>query len=143
MSSLFLMKTPKSQLTPEEPLTKKRLGPTQKDILHPKTRKKPREDSRRGICNITKLHIPWCAFPKLENNDITEVLPKELEIHAPRQAPQAGALAPGRGAPQSTWHGRLVGFDHRNSTLLEEIKTPPLEDTHKVLCTIKSRGKRQ
>lgn len=53
------------------------------------------------------------ATQTLENNDITEVPPKELEIYAPRQAPPAGALALGRGAPQSTWHGRPVGFDHR------------------------------
>lgn len=38
---------------------------------------------------------------------------------------------------------RPVGIDHRNSTILEETKTLPLEDTHKVLCTLRSRKKRQ
>lgn len=41
MSSPHLMKTPKSELTAKQPLTKKTLKHTTKDILHPKTKKEP------------------------------------------------------------------------------------------------------
>ena len=40
------MKTPKSQLTAEQPLTEK-TGAYQKDILHLKIKKKPQQDSSR------------------------------------------------------------------------------------------------
>ena len=42
---------------------------------------------------------------KLENKYITEVLPQEWEFWAPHQAPQAGGLASGGGAP------RAFGFE--------------------------------
>ena len=45
MHLLFITKTPKSQLTAEQPFTKNRknVGTYQKDTLHPKTKKKPQE----------------------------------------------------------------------------------------------------
>ena len=39
--AFHLTRTTKSQLTAEQPLTKKTLEPTKKDTLHPKTKKKP------------------------------------------------------------------------------------------------------
>ena len=40
------MKTSKSQLTATQPLTKKRQESTEKDILHPKTKKNSRDGRR-------------------------------------------------------------------------------------------------
>ena len=79
MSSSLLTKTPQSQLTAEQSLTKKNpLEPTKKDTLHLKTKKKPQSDGRRGAIPIKTNPIPtrWVTH-KLENNYTTEVLPQE------------------------------------------------------------------
>ena len=47
------MKTPESQLTAEQPSTTiQRLELTKRYILHPKTKKKPQRDGRRGQTSI-------------------------------------------------------------------------------------------
>ena len=53
------------------------LEPTKKDILHPKTKKKPHQDSRRGTNAIKSNPKPigWVTH-SLENNYTTEVLPQ-------------------------------------------------------------------
>ena len=78
MSSPLLMKTPQSQLTAEQPTNKKMLEPTKKENLHPKTKKKPQQDGKRGATTIKSNRIPatW-ATHKLENNYTTEDLPQE------------------------------------------------------------------
>ena len=48
LSSPPLTKTPKSELTAEQPLTKKTGTYQKKKILHSKTKKKPQEHGRRG-----------------------------------------------------------------------------------------------
>ena len=80
----LLMKTPKSQLTAKQPLTKKTLEPTKKDTLHPKTKKKPQQDGRRGAIVIKSNPVParW-ANHKLEDNYTTEVIPQEWKFWAP------------------------------------------------------------
>ena len=74
MSSTPLMKTPKSQLTAEQPLTKYHWNlpnryPTYRD-------EEATRDGRWGTITIKSNPIPsgW-ATRKLENNYITEVLP--------------------------------------------------------------------
>ena len=54
------------------------LHPTEKDILHPKTKKKPQGDGRRGeiMVKSNPTHAGWVTH-KLENNYIAEVLPQE------------------------------------------------------------------
>ena len=54
------------------------LEPTNKDILCPKTKKKPQQDGRRSTTAIKANPIPagWVTH-KLENNYIAEVLPQE------------------------------------------------------------------
>ena len=54
------------------------LEATKKDILHPKTKKKPQQDGRRDAIVIKSNPIPigW-ATHKLENNYMAEVLPHE------------------------------------------------------------------
>ena len=78
MSSPLLMETPKSQLTAEQPPTKKCWNLPKKDTLHPKTKNKPQRDSRRGASAIKSkpIHARW-ATHKLENNYTTEVIPQE------------------------------------------------------------------
>ena len=100
VSSPPLTKTPKSQLTAEQPSTKKDWNLPQKDILHPKTKKKPQWDGRRGTLMIKSSPIParWVTH-RLENNHITEVLLQEWEFWAPCQAPQPRGLASGGSAP--------------------------------------------
>ena len=51
MSSPLIMETPKSQLTAEQPSTKKCWNLPKKDTLHPKA-KKPQQDGRRGTITI-------------------------------------------------------------------------------------------
>ena len=56
-------------------IDKRKLEPTKKDTLHPKTERKPQWDGTRGTIVIKSNAIPagW-ATHKLENNYITEVL---------------------------------------------------------------------
>ena len=51
MSSLPLTKTSKSNIPAEQP-SKKKIGTYKKDILHPKAKKKPQGDGRRGTLVI-------------------------------------------------------------------------------------------
>ena len=53
MSTAPLMKTPKSHLTDEHPLTKKTETYQKR---YTKTNKKPQQDGRRHICGIIKSH---------------------------------------------------------------------------------------
>ena len=103
MSSPLLTETPKSQLTAEQPLTKKNAGTYQKRHPISKTKKKPQWDSRRGttVIKSNPIHARW-ATHKLESNCITEVLPQEWEFWAPHQAPQPGGLAMGGGVPKES-----------------------------------------
>ena len=68
LSLTYPMKTPKSQLTAKQPLTEKTR--TYKiDILHPKTKKQPQWDSRRGTFTTESNLIPArLETHKLENN---------------------------------------------------------------------------
>ena len=52
LTSPPLTKTPKSQLTAQQPLTKHDWNGPKKMFLHPKTTKKPQQDGRRGISTI-------------------------------------------------------------------------------------------
>ena len=47
-----LTETPEPQLTTEPPLTKKDLNLPKKIFYHPKTKKKPQQDGRRGTSTI-------------------------------------------------------------------------------------------
>ena len=64
------MKTPKSHLTAEQPLTKK-TRTYQKDLLLPKTKKKPQGDSRRGAFTIQKSklikEVAYVYYPAKKN----------------------------------------------------------------------------
>ena len=95
----------------------KPLEPTKKDILHQKTKKKPQQDSKRGIIVIkSNLTPPGWAIHKLENNYIAEVLPKEWKFCASHQALQPGGLALGGGAPRASscegQRGLIAGIPH-------------------------------
>ena len=92
-----------------------------KDILHPKTNKKPQQNCRRGILEIQSIPIPprWVTH-KLENNYITEILPQEsskphvrlpsLEVQHEEEPPEyfgfEGQQGLTTGAPQD-WGNRL------------------------------------
>ena len=62
-------------------IDRKMLEPTNKDILCPKTKKKPQQDGRRSTTAIKANPIPagWVTH-KLENNYIAEVLPQEWKF---------------------------------------------------------------
>ena len=79
---------------------------------------------------------------KLENNNTKEVLPLLWRLWAPYQASQTGGLAKGLGILR-IWLWRPVGFDHRTATGQRETETPLLEDTNKIWCTPRPRGKMQ
>ena len=74
------------------------LKPTKKNMLHPKTKKKPQQDSRRGTITIKSNLIPAKrVIHKLENNNTKEVLPLLLRFETPRQASQPGDPTKGLG----------------------------------------------
>ena len=118
MSSPLLIKTPKPQLTAEQPsktnqketnkqtttttTTKNTLEPTKKDTLYPKTKEKPQQD-RVKVLSLTSGFTAWESDRR-------------------------------RRRPQRIWLWRPVGFDCWNSTGQEERKTALLEGAHKVPC---------
>ena len=75
LNSPPLTKKPKSQLTAKQPSTKG-LEPSKRDILHPKTEKKPQQDGRKGAFMIQSIPIPcrWVTH-KVENSYTAEVVP--------------------------------------------------------------------
>ena len=76
MCSSLPVTAPKLKLAVEKPSTRGCCNPSKKDTLHPKTKKKPQQDGRRGIVTIKSNPIPArFVTQKLENNDTEEVLP--------------------------------------------------------------------
>ena len=57
------MKTPKSQVTAEQPLTKKHWNLPKKDTLHPKTKRKPQREGRSGAIMINSNPILLRGLP--------------------------------------------------------------------------------
>ena len=68
-------RAPKLQLAVEPSPTGSHWNPPKKDAPCSKTKKKPQQDSRRGIITIKSNPIPagWVNH-RLENNNIKEVL---------------------------------------------------------------------
>ena len=99
----LLTKTPKSQLTAEQPSTKKCWNLPKKATLHPKTKRRPQWDSRRGtiMINSNLVSTRW-ATHKLENNYTRDIIPQEWKFWAQLQAPQPGSLAMGGGVPRES-----------------------------------------
>ena len=127
------METPKSQLTAEPQWqSKQTLKPTKRDNLHPKTRKKPRQDGRRDtiMIKLNLVHTGCMGYTwKI-------VIPRKFShrresSEPPCQASQPGGLATGGVAPKNLLC-RPVRFDHRNFTGLEETETVLLKDAHRV-----------
>ena len=77
-----------------------------KDTLHPRTKEKPQQNSRRGTITIKSNPIPsgWETH-NLENSDMKEVLALLWRFSAPHQAPQPGDAAKGLGMPELGWRG--------------------------------------
>ena len=84
-------------------INRKTLELTKKDTPHPKTKKKPQWDIRRGAITIKSNPITagWMTR-KLENSYTTEVYPLEWRFWAPCQASQPGGLARGGGIPRES-----------------------------------------
>ena len=59
MCSSLPVTAPKLKLAVEKPSTRGCCNPSKKDTLHPKTKKKPQQDGRRGIVTIKSNLIPW------------------------------------------------------------------------------------
>ena len=76
MSSSPPARAPKSQLAVEQPSAGGCWNSAEKDTPHPKTKKKPQRDGRRGTRMIKSNLIPatW-ATHKLENSQTKDVLP--------------------------------------------------------------------
>lgn len=67
MSSLPLIKTLKSQIAAQKPLTKKKNAQTtKKDTLHQKTKNKPQKDGRGNNCDKNKFYIHLTGDPQNE-----------------------------------------------------------------------------
>ena len=64
----------KLQLAVEQPLTRECWNPPKKDTPHPKTKKKPQQDSRRGTIMIKSNPIPagWVT------TDLRTIIPKKF-----------------------------------------------------------------
>ena len=127
LSSLPLMRTPKSQLLNNH-WWKKSTGTYQKRYSTFKDiKKEPQQESSRGTPSTQSNPISagWvtCSLRRP-----AEVLPREWELWVPHQAPQAGGLA---------LHAAL---ECRSSAGLQEAKTPLLEGIPRS-CVTKTQGK--
>ena len=97
MSSPLLTKTPKSQLTVEQP--SKRIWNLPKIYtFHTKTKKKSQQDGRSAFAIKSNLIPAMWATHKLKSNYITEVFPLEWKSRSPYQNSQPRAPAMGGGA---------------------------------------------
>ena len=96
-------------------INKKTWELTKKDIPHPKTKEKPKWDSRRGTITIKSNPVTagWVTH-KLENTYTTEVHPLEWRFWAPRQASQSGGLTTEGGIPRESdfegWWNLIAGL---------------------------------
>ena len=79
------------------------LEPTKKGYPHPKTKKKPQQDSRRGAVKIKSNPIPagWVTH-KLENNNTKEVLTLLWMFWIPHQGSWLGDQIKGLGIPRES-----------------------------------------
>ena len=117
-------------------INRKTLGLTKKDTPHPKTKEGHKH-------NKIKSHNHWVGD-------------SQTGEHLYHRSPHTGGkvLSPTLGFP--TWGSsnrrrnsqrirlsRLLGFDCRTLTGLEEKETPLLDGTHKVVCASGPRGKEQ
>ena len=130
-----LTRTPKSQLIAKQPWII-RLEPFKKDILYPKTKRRPTKWEESHTCDIIKLHI---LTHKLENNFITEVLTQERVFRAPCQAPQRRGLVV-RGGASRAFGFPSKGADYRRSTGLGD-RLHTSRGAHKVLLEQWPRAK--
>ena len=112
-----------------------------KDILLPKTKRKPQWDNRRGTFAIISNPIPTGqAIHELKNTYFTEFLPQEGEFQAPRQAPEPGVWNQEE-VPQSIWLSRPEGLECKSSIGLKKAETPLLEGAHKVSGALGPKAK--
>ena len=81
MSSFPISRAPKLQLAFEKPSTGGCWNPPKTDTPHPKTKKKPQQDCRKGTIMIKSKSIParWMTY-KLEYNNTKEALPVLLRF---------------------------------------------------------------
>ena len=114
----FHMRAGLSHLSPSPLTTTKTLKPTKKDILHPKTKKKPQRDGRKNAIMIKSNPIPtgWETH-KLKNNYTVEALPLEWKFWAACQTPQPGGLASGGG------DSRVSGFEGQQCLIADCHRT--------------------
>ena len=120
-------------------------GTHQKKISpHPKTKKKPQWDGRRGSTMIKSNPIPArCVTHKLENNNTKEFLQLLWRFWTPLQASQPWNLTKGLAIHWEFCPWRSVRFDYRTYTRLGETEIPILEGTNKILCSPRPKGKEQ
>ena len=69
--------------------------------------------------------------------------PTLVKVLNPMSAFPAWGSDKGTGNPQGSWPCRPVGLDYRTSRGLGETETPVLEDTKKLLHTLRPKGKEQ
>ena len=81
MSSSPIARAPKLQLAFKQPSIGGCWNPPKTDTPHPKTKKKPQQDGRRGTIMIQSKSIParWMTY-KLEHNNTKEALPVLLRF---------------------------------------------------------------
>ena len=118
-------------------LTKKK-----KSAPHPKTKKKPQWDGRRGCHHDESNPIPsrWVTY-RLENSNTKEVLTPLWRFWTPHQASQSGDPTKGLEIPKES------GFEDQRDLIIgfpeKETETPVLEGTYKILHTPRPRGGEQ
>ena len=92
------VRAPKSQLVVGQPSKGGCWNLPKKDSPHPKMKKKPKWDGRRGTIMIKSNPIPAeCMTHKLENNNTREVLWLLWRFGTPCQISQPGAPTKGLG----------------------------------------------
>ena len=142
VSSCPPARAPKSQLAIEQLSAGGCWNLPKKDMAHPKRKKKPQWDGRKGTIMIKSNPIPtsWMTL-KLENNNTKEVLSLLWRFWTPYQASQPGDLTKGLGIPRES--DLEVQRDLIARVPQDWRKTPDLEDANKTLHTPRLRGKEQ
>ena len=138
MPSPLLTRALESQLTAEQPSTKKHCN---------LPKKIPYIQGQRGShgekVGGTQSWWNQVPYPQTGEQLYHRSSPTRVKVLSPTLGFSAWGSGNRRRSPQRIQLWRPMGFDGRTSTGLGETETPLLEGTHKVLCAREPRGKEQ
>ena len=139
MYSSPLVRAPKLQIAVEQPLIGGRWNLPQKETPRPKTKKLQQVGRECAIVIKSNPMTTGWVTHRLENNNIKEILALLWRFWILHQAYQPDDLTKGLGISRESG----LEASYKTSRGLEEIETPVLEGTNKILHAPRPTGEEQ